>query len=165
MAGYFAALVSCIALKSQLTINPNRAGEKIQLSHYSNHSASHNHRLHGSCATPSRLPLLFKEFNHVLPPRSWSRIREAELYSSVGWTRAISCGRYPRQSLDQPTPEVWCSDNRRAEGDLGRRSVRGTLYYCPDQHPAGEAVVLSRFLRRSVSAGDGCFVAALLTAM
>ena len=30
IAGYFATLVSCIVLKSQLTINANRAGEKIQ---------------------------------------------------------------------------------------------------------------------------------------
>ena len=27
MAGYFAALVSCIVLKSELASNPNRAGE------------------------------------------------------------------------------------------------------------------------------------------
>lgn len=28
MAGYFAALVSCIVLKSELASNPNRAGKK-----------------------------------------------------------------------------------------------------------------------------------------
>ena len=71
----------------------------------------------------------------------------------MGWARTISFGCYPRQSLDQPTPEVWPPDNRSTEGDLGCRSVWSTLYSCPDQHLTSKEVVLPRFFRCSVSFG------------
>jgi len=131
IAGYFATLISCIVLESELTTNANRAGEKIKPSSYQNTFISPNHRLHGSRATSGRLPLLLQEFDRVLSlPRS--RIREAELHSPMGRTRAVSRSCYPWWSLDQPTPEVQPPYNRRTERDVGCRSVWSSLHHCSD---------------------------------
>ena len=125
IGAYLVLLIACISMQVPLLTNPNRAGEyrARNFRHFCPYRLPRS-RFPRAGSVPPHLPLWNEEFDPLINPWTWTWLREAQLYPSLGGSRHVHRRHHPRSNLDQQPHRLRPPYPRATEGDVWCRCVR-----------------------------------------